>query len=327
MNAEEMIRRYTHEVASMLPRRTRDDIRLELASLLTEKLERQAEKADRPPDAEMAAAMLQEFGSPAAVAAGYRRDEYLIGPDLFPTFKSAVTVLLLTIGGLFLVGFFILTLWLEVAVTLDLVWGLLRGFAACALPWLGVLIVAFALLERLPRDPAKEEETWNPRQLPEVDEGDDYAPVELALSVIFTLVAIVIFNAFPHWFIAVEPPPGGVALVPLLAPAFMAHVPWLTTLWGLEIALDLFVLHRRRWTTGTRWARYAVSLFGWYVAFRIFRSSPITTNEGLDILVRIGLGIAVLVGAISAVVEPFKLLLSRQTPAGAEDVAHSRPGS
>lgn len=327
MNADEMIRRYTHEVARSLPRGTEYDIRLELHSLLTEKLERQAEKAGQAPDAEMAAAMLQEFGSPTAVAAGYGRDQYLIGPALFPTFKVVATIILLTIGGLFLVGFFILTLWLEAPLTLDLVLGTLRAFAGCALPWLGVLIVIFALLERLPGGGTNREETWDPRALPEVEEEEDYVPVKLALGVILALLAILLFNGFPHWFIAVQPAPGDVSLVPLLDPAFQAHVPWLTTLWALEISLRLFVLHQRRWTANARWAEYAVSLFGWYVAFRIFRSSPITVSVGLDILVRIGLGIAVLVGAVSAVIQPFQLLFSRQAPAKADDLIGSRPSS
>jgi hypothetical protein len=149
-----------------------------------------------------------------------------------------------------------------------------------------------------------------------------YSPVELTLGVIFPLLAIVVFNAFPHWLIAGERPADSRVLIAVLDPAFAVHIPWLTAVWGMEIALRLVVLAQRRWTAGLRWAEYIVSLASLAVTFRIFLSDPLTINGGLDIIVRFALGIALLAGAISAVVKPIQLVLS----SAGEEEALSRPG-
>jgi hypothetical protein len=106
-------------------------------------------------------------------------------------------------------------------------------------------------------------------------------------------------------------PEGGYTFFQLLDNNFLRFVPWLTASWGLEIVLRTLVLAQGRWNLVTRVAEFLVELFGIYVAYLIFTGGPITFNAGLDVFVRFGLGIAIVVGVISAIFTLGKSLLGR----------------
>jgi hypothetical protein len=313
MNPREMIDRYTHEVARQLPAKSRDDIRQELDSLLTETLERQAEKAGQEPDEAMVAALLQEFGSPSEIASRYRGDEYLIGPALFPTFKTVATIVVSVVVTIQLVIFAATALFGNASWT-PLAFGeSLAGIVSSAIGSLVIVVIIFAVLERLPGNQVPEKETWNPRSLPPVKDPNRIKPVDLALGIVFPLLAIILFNRYPYWFVDMEAPPGGHQFFGFLDRNFLNFVPWLTASWGLEIILRSAVLAQGRWNLVTRVAEFLVELFGIYVAYLIYTGGPITFNSGIDMLVRFGLVIAIVVGLISAVFTLGKALVGRAT--------------
>lgn len=314
MNAREMIDRYTHEVTRQLPARSRDDIRRELDSLLAEALERQAEKAGREPDEAMVAAMLKEFGSPAEMAAQYRGEEYLIGPVLFPTFKTVVTIALSVLAGVQLFIFLAQALWGDATVTAQSFGEFLSTLVSSTLMAFVIIVIVFAVMERAPGNRLPEKEKWDPRSLPPVTNPNRIKPVDLALGIVFPLLAIILFNRYAYWIVDMDVPEGGYQFFPLLDANFLNFVPWLTVSWGLEIILRSAVLAQGRWNLVTRVAEFLVELFGVYVAYLIFTGGPITFNSGLDMLVRFGLGIAIVVGLISAVVTLVKSLFVRTGP-------------
>jgi hypothetical protein len=82
---------------------------------------------------------------------------------------------------------------------------------------------------------------------------------------------------------------------------------------GLEIGLRSIVLAQGRWSLVTRVAEFLVEMFGLYVTYLIFSGGPITFNSGIDMIVRFGLGIAIVVGLISAVFTLGKALVGRAT--------------
>lgn len=311
MNAREMIDRYTNEVARQLPARARDDIRQELDSLLAEALERQAEKAGREPDEAMAAAMLKEFGSPAEMAAQYRGEEYLIGPVLFPTFKTVVTIALSVLAGVQLFVLLAQALWGGAPLTALSFGEFLATLFSSALTAFVIIVIVFAVLERVPANRLPEKEKWDPRSLPPVTDPNRIKPVDLALGIVFPLLAIILFNRYAYWIVDMDVPQGGYQFFPLLDSNFLNFVPWLTVSWGLEIVLRSVVLAQGRWNVITRVAEFLVELFSIYVAYLIFTGGPITFNSGIDSLVRFGLGIAIVVGLISAVVTLVKSLIVR----------------
>jgi hypothetical protein len=309
-----MIDRYTNEVARHLPARSRDDIRRELDSLLAEALERQAEKAGHEPDEAMVAAMLKEFGSPAAMAAQYRGEQYLIGPVLFPTFKTVATIALSALVGVQLFIFLARALWWEAQLTPTDFWDFLSTLFSSALTAFVIIVVVFAVMERVAGNLKPEKENWDPRSLPPVKDPNRIAPLDLALGIVFPLLAIILFNRYAYWIVDMEVPPGGYQFFPLLDRNFLNFVPWLTASWALEIILRSVVLAQGRWNLVTRAAEYLVELFGLYVTYLILTGGPITFNSGIDLIVRFGLGIAIVVGLISATVNLGKALFVRTGP-------------
>ena len=97
MEVNELIERYVHEVGQNLPRKMRADIELELSSLVHDALEERAADAGKEPNIKMAADVLREMGKPETMAAQYRPEQYLIGPQLFPIYKVVLTIVLVII--------------------------------------------------------------------------------------------------------------------------------------------------------------------------------------------------------------------------------------
>ena len=156
MDAQSVIDMYANDVAARLPRKIRNDVGLELRSLLTEQLRSAAQDAGRSPDSEMAMAVLRRFGQPDEVAARYApRSFQLIEPEYSPMFMKLAT----------------LCVAIQWAVTLPAVfasrmtvgdWWLRWGFSAFS--WVGFLVVWFGMASwiqrRSPADPSSSSRPW-----------------------------------------------------------------------------------------------------------------------------------------------------------------------
>jgi hypothetical protein len=213
--------------------------------------------------------------------------------------------------GIQLFIFFAQALWSDRVLTALSFWEFVGTLISSALTAFVIVVVVFAVMERIPGNRMLEKEAWNPRSLPPVKDPNRIAPVELALGIVFPLLAIILFNRFPYWLVEMDVPEGGYTFFQLLDNNFLRFVPWLTASWGLEIVLRTLVLAQGRWNLVTRVAEFLVELFGIYVAYLIFTGGPITFNAGLDVFVRFGLGIAIVVGVISAIFTLGKSLLGR----------------
>jgi len=69
------------------------------------------------------------------------------------------------------------------------------------------------------------------------------------------------------------------SFVPLLAPEFQSHMPWLNLWWGMSLLLAVAKLVVGRWTLELRWADLGVGILGAYVLSRLVFGGPIA---GLD---------------------------------------------
>jgi hypothetical protein len=137
MDANAIIEDYVNNVAAKLPGRLRNDIGLELRTLLTDQLRSAAEEAGRAADAEMALEVLRQFGRPDEVASRYVTPGFeLIEPGYAPTFVKLAAACVA----------------IQWAITLPLVfysrmtfpdWWLHWGFSAFA--WVGALVIWFAV--------------------------------------------------------------------------------------------------------------------------------------------------------------------------------------
>jgi hypothetical protein len=83
----ELLDRYLEAVRKHLPWQRQDDIIAELRANLESQLEEKEAELGRPLTNSEAEAWLKQLGSPLQVAAGYKPQQYLIGPAIFPTYR------------------------------------------------------------------------------------------------------------------------------------------------------------------------------------------------------------------------------------------------
>ena len=92
--ARSLVDRYIYAIRRLLPRAQRDDIAAELREAIESQVDGEESRAGRSLHGEEIAAILKRFGQPREVAARYGSQQYLIGPDVFPSYIVAVKVVL-----------------------------------------------------------------------------------------------------------------------------------------------------------------------------------------------------------------------------------------
>ena len=268
-----LIDRYVSEIARRLPKRQREDVRRELRSALGDALE---SRVEGEPTEDQVVELLREWGSPETVASSYQPGRgYLIGPSLFPTFKTVTSVVLVVLASLVAVGFAI-----DLAVDPPqgkdaLFWPLrlLSGLWESVLSAFAIVVLIFAVLERFAGDEPEEDE-WDPRDLPE---GRDDALVgrgEALLGIVLPLAFLVLMNLFKDHFGVIVHPGGEV----LLNDVFQDCLPWLNLALLLGIALNAWLLRTGRWQWPTRLFGWAIDVYWIWILFEM--AGEVTVREG-----------------------------------------------
>jgi hypothetical protein len=160
----DLIERYLSAVRMLLPAAQRDDIADELRDVLMNRREEKAAELGRPLTRPEDEALLKDFGNPLAVAARYGRQQYLIGPELYPVYLLVLKIVLAVIAGSALITGVVNAVLAHgepgpaIVAALGVAWT--GSFAA-----VGSVTVVFAILERT-NVRRKFLDNWNPRDLP-----------------------------------------------------------------------------------------------------------------------------------------------------------------
>lgn len=184
----DLTQRYLAAVRRNLPSAKADDIAAELADVLASRREEREEALGRPLSGEEVSALLKDFGHPLVIAARYRPDQHLIGPEVFPFYLYTLKVVL-AVGAALLVGLGAIS-----AIFHDN--GLVRAIGHTAgdlwsmlLLALALVTIIFAILER--RGFAAEHlRRWTPEQLPELQDRPQSqweSALEVGLGIAFLL--------------------------------------------------------------------------------------------------------------------------------------------
>lgn len=254
----DLIERYIREVGRHLPRKNRADIQAELQSTLVDTLEAQV---GGEASQEEVIALLKEFGSPERVAASYWPEgQYLIGPKLFPLFRMVVGITLSVFAIVQLVMLGVTIVFNQETLPALEFFG---EFIASIFFAFGSIVLVFAVLQRFDVRPETEQEEWDPRDLPAIEETDTinrgWTVAEITVG--FVIIAILLFL----------PDKIGVVLSPgmefILNPVIISYIPLIILTMLLGIGLDVILLWRGHWETSTRIAKIATNLFGIYVLY------------------------------------------------------------
>jgi hypothetical protein len=254
----DLIERYIREVGRHLPRKNRADIQAELQSTLVDTLEAQV---GGEPSQEEVIALLKEFGPPERVAASYWPEgQYLIGPKLYPLFRMVVAIALSVFAIVQLVMLGVAVVFNQESLP---VLEFLGEFIASIFIAFGIIVMVFAVLQRFDVRPETEQEEWDPRHLPAIEEAE---PINRGWTVVEITVSLVIIAILLYL-----PDKIGVVLSPgmefILNPVIIGYIPLIILTMLLGIGLDVFLLWRGRWETSTRIAKIATNLFGIYVLY------------------------------------------------------------
>ena len=269
-----LIDSYVNEIARRLPRKQRDDVRAELRSALRDALDSRIEGEASEDDV---VTLLREFGRPEQVAASYRPEsQFLIGPALYPSFKTVTGVVLTVLVSLVVVGF-VLDLVVDPPqagrVVVRLL-GLLAEVWETALSAFAIIVLIFGLLQRFAED-EKPEESWDPRELPQARDRDLVGRGEAAVGIIIPAVFLVLFNVMKsHYGVRVNP-----SEAMLLNDVFQDHLPWLNLALVLGIALNAWLFRTGHWHWPTRLFSWGTGIYWIWILFSI--AGAVATREAI----------------------------------------------
>jgi hypothetical protein len=259
---------YVSEVGRRLPKKTRADIEAEIRSALQDLLDERSRAAGKPVNDEMVLAVLKEYGDPEKVASSYVGDRYLIGPKLYPTFiKVLFAVLPLTVI-LSLIGM-VLSLSISHSTAQDilpLVVQTIGSIIWSVIMTIGSVALIFAILERTVPEFKPKNKNWDPRSLLKIKPPDRIRTGSLIANILFSSLAILIFNFSPSAFSIGYESNGAwwVCFIcsstqtlwrsTVLSATFFRYVSALDILWGLSLILYVLIMRHGHWQTWTRWA-------------------------------------------------------------------------
>jgi hypothetical protein len=328
----ELIERYLNEVGRRLPKEKREDICEELRSAIDDAIE---DRSFGQPGEDDVAAVLESFGSPQQVAASYSGDRYLVGPELYPQFVTTLKITATVFIALAALGSalaaisspsFLDNLGASMA---RLVNGVIDSFITA----LGIVVVVFALLERLDLKielGGKKAKAWNPRDLPAVRDADIVGRFESIAGVVFPAIVLVLINQFSDrigiWVFSDSGRSAiGIAAgedgVLLLNDVFVQNLPWINVSLILPMLLSVWLFWSGRWSLPTRLLRISFDVFGVYVLYLICEDlidaqSQLQAADVPQVLVNLVLrgaeiapylvGAAVLLGAVSHLVKALR---------------------
>lgn len=264
-----LVDRYISAVSDILPAKLRKDTVTEIRSLIQDALDDRSKTEGRPPDDEMMAAVLKQFGSPENIVAPYLPEKYLVGPRLFPTFLMVIRIVLPIIAVLSLVGFWIGYNQAASILGAELITNLFKSLGnalSAVVQAFGNIVLIFAILQWvLPEFKTKAKE-WDPHSLKAISQPDKIKRGELIMEIAFTLLGLIILNFYLDRVGIYNNLNGQWTFTPILTSAFNAYVPWLDLFWVLTIVLDAILLRKGSWEVGTRLFSILMSAFSIAIA-------------------------------------------------------------
>ena len=251
-NTMELLDRYLQAVKKHLPWQRQDDIIAELRANLEAQLEDKVAALGRPLTKGEAEEWLKQIGSPIQVASRYQRQQYLIGPALFPTYAYILKLVLAWATAIYVIAS-VVTIAAQ-GLGVEALAGISLLHVALRLPWIWLINAAittlvFVAVERVgARFPEKiyplapMTAPWSPMDLPPVEVGDgDWAKPRSFTRALLQVLSGCLFLAYillvPHYpFLLFGPGAWYLHALPYqLAPV------WWTFYWCL-VAMNTFEL-------------------------------------------------------------------------------------
>ncbi len=264
----DLIERYLTAVGLLLPSRQRTDITAELREALLSRRDEKEVEVGRPLTRGEDADILRAFGHPLVVAGRYGRQQYLVGPELYPLYVFAVKALLAIIAASA-----VITGIVHAAVGPDqpgaAIVAMLGVLWTGSISSVGALTIIAAIMQRQ-RIPLRFLSDWDPADLPKLPRR----PLIRRQTRFDHVGAIVWLSVFALWW----------------AHGLPAWIPYVTTI-PLKAGERLDLTRAPIWDT-LFWPVLAVALAGIAVhAWKLVRDRRGGIGHGLDIVTQIAVAV------------------------------------
>lgn len=274
-----LIELYLDEIRHHLLLKNREDILKEIRSTLLDMVEDKNPDPNQSPDEETIKAVLKDFGSPKKVSAHYGAKNYLIGPQLFPTYIQVLRIVLIVIAALNVLGI-VVTIMSQPTIDsgpIDTIAEIVGGLFSSLFTGFGIVTLSFAGIERTSPEEWRVEvdQKWEPEQLLTHEDVQRVNYTGLAFEITLTLVFIALINFFLDRIGIYYLSESGLVSAPILNENFLRYIPWITAYSVLDIGLNLYLIRTGFWD---KWANLNKILIN---AFKIAVNAAIITGPAI----------------------------------------------
>ena len=242
-DAQYLLDRYMLAFSRRLPLRQRKEVAEELRASLLDEIEARC-GTDEIPE-EQVRSLLAEFGAPGRLASSYAKEQFLIGPRVFPLFRMVLFIVMIVVSAVGIINIGIsLSSWDFVGILQDLL-----GLIASLMTALGFMVVAFHIVERTASKTDWNEELYDGWKVEDLPEIETRAPVKLweqVIAIAGSLILILGLNLFGERIGGCRTVGETCILIPVLKDGFFALLPFLSLRWGLSIVLAVLLIWKRR---------------------------------------------------------------------------------
>lgn len=274
---------YLAEIERRLPQRNREDILKEIRSTLMDMVDDQNPDSNQAPDEETIKKVLKDFGSPRKVAQRYNKHNYLIGPNLFPTYLQVLKVVLIIFAGFSLLGLIIAVVSQPTPdrSMFEAIAESIAGLFSSLFAAFGIVTLSFAGIERTTPEQwkVKVEQEWQPDDLVKEKDRKRVKFTEIAFEVTFTLIFIVLINGFLDRIGIYYLSDGSWVSSPVLNENFQRYVPWITTNAALGILLDLYLIRKGYWDAAATIGKVFINALAIALSFVILTGPDFITID------------------------------------------------
>lgn len=313
----DLIERYLNAIRRNLPARGADDVIAELRDALANRTEDREAALGRPLTAAETEALVKDFGHPWVVAARYRRQQWLIGPDVFPFYFAVVRIVALVIAAV-LVAIGLARALFGDRDPLQIMFETIGSLSMSLVINIGAITIIFALLERA-GFPADHIRRWSPAQLPDVTDkqpGPRESAAEVALGIAFLL----------WWSGVISLPyaPGSADFRIEAAPIFMELYWPILILAAARLVHNLIQWLRPRWTLVRRISDAGTAIAWLVLLVLVYRAGhwavvvstgmPLDQAAQLEASLNLALKIAIVVSGVMWTLNCMRLIWSLARP-------------
>jgi hypothetical protein len=313
----DLLDRYLAAIARHLPDAQKADVTAELRDVLLSQIEDEEARLGRPLERKELEALLVRFGHPLTVSGRYRKVQHLIGPEVFPFWWAANKATLAIILGIYLV-----------LVMVRVIGGdEIEGIGESSQPSLvatlvfafGAITLVCALIERFGKTAILTR--WKPRELPPAGgktKSRFERAVEIGMGLVFILwwVGAIRFREFiPETGLRIE-----------LAPIWKTLFAPILAYGGFELAVNILGLLRPGFVRLNRSLSLARNLLGLALVSVIYQAGhwvevsvslarpdlQARLQTGFDLGMRIGIGLTIVVFAVLAAIDGWRLYQASQ---------------